>query len=665
MHDISKIRNFGIIAHIDAGKTTTTERLLYLTGVLKHSGSVDEGTAYTDWLLEEKEHGITIKSAAVKCRWKDIYFNIIDTPGHIDFSSEVHRSLRVLDSTLTIICGVSGVQAQTINISGKSSSLKLPGIIFINKMDRTGASFEPILKQISEKLKQKPLPVAIPYYDNNMYSGIIDIVNLKYIDINSNHHNIPENAEELALIFREEMLDTLSINDDLIAESILSGKLENSDIIKSIRRQTTSNIITPVICGSSLINSGIDLLADSILHYLPSPLDSVKKEGFNSNNKLSEQSNILMYIFKTVSSSKDNTRFYYARIYSGRISKGEKLFNITNPTENNIEIINIYDPDIHDLSEKTKAESGEIVIITSSSLLKSGDTLSNKSISAPLEKIHFPDPVFYIKLESSNFDELSKFHQVKTAYLLDDPTLRYKDDPVTGEPLIGGIGELQIDIFLEMLRNNHKLNLRAIQPQVAYRVTPERNYIETIDSEILFEGTSRNISITFEIKESDDSKNTVILENNCLNFITAAYPDSNSTGNIIKTLEECLISSDCGPYPFINTILKVKEIKTGFIPLNILTAGLTKILSSKLSDINTKLLQPIMKVIIITDMIYTGIITNDIKSRKGLIADIEGNNEKSIIISKIPMKNLFGYANDIRNITKGNADFSILFSDYS
>jgi len=651
LHDISKIRNFGIIAHIDAGKTTTTEKLLLLTGVIKHSGRVDEGTAYTDWLYEEKKHGITIKSAAIKCKWHTNEFNIIDTPGHIDFSSEVHRSLRVLDSTVTIICGISGIQAQTQHVTAKAKEYELPGLIFINKLDREGASFESVLKQIEERFNYRTLPIIIPYYTRGKFNGIIDIIELHYFTPTSNTpQNIPEDYTDVVEIYRDLLFDTLSLHDDKLLEKLLHKKSTLEDIKESIRKQTINKLITPVLCGSSINNIGIYHLAESIKNYLPSPDESLKRNGFNTTNSNNLK---LLYIFKTISSASHSKPLFYARIYKGKITKNDVIWNPDNSIE--YKILQIFEPDIQNHTEIESAETGDIVIILLDLPAKSGDTLSDKSNHALLEKIHFPEPVLYVKIETNTYEDKLKFNQIKDAYLLDDPTLRYKEDPLTGETLIGGIGELQIEIFIEMIKNNHKLYVKQGKPQIAYRVCPIEKTIKTIRSQILFEGEAKTININLTIEEILSPKNSNEIQ----------LPDTQKKDILINEIHKCLLSSDCGPYPFINTRVTIDSISNDNINETVLYAGITKIILSELKNITTKKLEPIMNVIIETEREYTGAVTGDIQSRKGSIIDIMSKNQHSIIYSKIPMKNLFGYSTHIRDITAGTSDFSIIFSEYT
>ncbi len=654
MHDISKIRNFGIIAHIDAGKTTTTEKLLLLTGVIKRSGRVDEGTAYTDWLYEEKEHGITIKSAAIKCNWHTNEFNIIDTPGHIDFSSEVHRSLRVLDSTVTIICGVSGIQAQTQHVTAKAKEYELPGLIFINKLDREGASFELVLKQIEEKFNYTILPLVIPYYYQGKFNGIIDIIELHYFNLTSNTpHSIPEDYTDVVEIYRESLFDTLSLHDDKLLEKLLHKQSSLEDIKESIRKQTINKSVTPVICGSSINNIGIYHLAESIRNYLPSPDESLKRNGFNTTDTSNSNNVKLLYIFKTISSTSHSKPFFYARIYKGIITKNDIVWNPGNSIE--YKILQIFEPDIHNETEIEYAETGDIVIISLDLPAKSGDTLSDKNNHALLEKINFPDPVLYVKIETDTYEDKLKFNEIKDAYLLDDPTLRYKEDSLTGETLIGGIGELQIEIFIEMLQNNHKLYIKQGKPQIAYRVCPIEKTNKTIKSQILFEGEAKTITLNLTIEEILTSKNS----NEIL------LPDSQTKDLLTNEINTCLLSSDCGPYPFINTRITINSISHDYLNDTVLHAGITKIILSELKNCTTKKLEPVMNVIIETQREYTGAVTGDIQSRKGSIIDIQSKNQHSIIYSKIPMKNLFGYSTHIRDITAGTSDFSIIFSEYT
>ena len=344
---------------------------------------------------------------------------------------------------------------------------------------------------------------------------------------------------------------------------------------------------------------------------------------------------------------------FYARIYKGKITKNDVIWNPDNSIE--YKILQIFEPDIQNHTEIESAETGDIVIILLDLPAKSGDTLSDKSNHALLEKIHFPEPVLYVKIETNTYEDKLKFNQIKDAYLLDDPTLRYKEDPLTGETLIGGIGELQIEIFIEMIKNNHKLYVKQGKPQIAYRVCPIEKTIKTIRSQILFEGEAKTININLTIEEILSPKNSNEIQ----------LPDTQKKDILINEIHKCLLSSDCGPYPFINTRVTIDSISNDNINETVLYAGITKIILSELKNITTKKLEPIMNVIIETEREYTGAVTGDIQSRKGSIIDIMSKNQHSIIYSKIPMKNLFGYSTHIRDITAGTSDFSIIFSEYT
>ena len=512
MTTINSIRNFGIIAHIDAGKTTTTERILFLTGATYKIGEVDEGTTITDWMDEERERGITITSAAVSCNWKNSLFHIIDTPGHVDFTAEVQRSLRVLDGAVVVFCGVAGVQTQSETVWKQADNYNIPRIVLINKLDRAGASFENVLTDIQKKLNVLPIPLNIPYYENDLLTGVIDLVTMKLVKFEEKGkikeiNNIPANQIRIAEHQRENLINELTKHDDKLLELALNSNIDETLIIKSIRNCTLKKYFIPVLAGSSLKNIGIPLLLDAIGYYLPSPSDIgsikgyfIKKDKWD-NIIYNVESRPIVYVFK-IQFHREKGILAFVRIYSGKIKNGDNLFNPRTKKKERIQdLLKIY-ADKHERIEE--ASAGDIVCLSGIKNIVTGDTLCLEHNQVVLETLKFPEPVIFVKVEAKNAIDKEKFNSAKDHLLIEDPTLSYQEDAQTGQTLVGGMGELHIQIFLERIKKNYGIELKSGSPQVAYKETPKKSGTYNFDFDKKIEGNVQaciNNSLDFSRRE--------------------------------------------------------------------------------------------------------------------------------------------------------------------
>jgi len=661
------IRNFGIIAHIDAGKTTTTERILYLSGSTYKIGEVDDGTTITDWMLEEKEHGITITSAAVSCLWNNSMFHLIDTPGHVDFTAEVQRSLRVLDGAVVVFCGVSGVQTQSETVWKQADKYNIPRIVFINKLDRLGANFDFVIKDIKKKLKAVTLPVTIPLYKNDNLKEIINLITMKKLSFKEDGNineivGLTNDETKYAEKYKEEMINTLTNFDDKILELALSDCLKEEDLIKAIRKGAIERKFIPVFAGSSLKNIGIPPLLDAIEHYLPSPDDIGFINGFNSKKEIWEKilfksdSDLVAYIFK-VQFSREKGIIAFLRVYSGKFKNGDSLFNPrTKKRERVQDLLKVFADKFERIDH---VSAGDIVTVSGLKDVKTGDTLCRENYQVLLENITFPEPVIFMTIETKNALEKEKLNTAIDAFLLEDPTIVFKEDKDTGQTLIGGMGELHIQIILERMKNQYKLDLRCGHPQVAYKETPKNSTSYTYVFNQKIEGNIQHVTLTLEITPDERTKGNLIK-----NELDKKQSDIFSS--IEKGITNGLNSGPEGAYPVTDSVITIKDIeydqsKTSPVAVeacaNICTGYL-------LREAKTILLEPIMKLEISTPVEFTGTIIGDLQSRNGIILNVHKTGDVDVIIAKASLKVMFGYTTSLRSLSQGKATFTMEFLLY-
>lgn len=659
----NKIRNFGVIAHIDAGKTTTTERILYITQSSSYIGKVEEGTTITDYLYEEKEHGITIQSAAVKCAWKETVFNLIDTPGHIDFMVEVDRSLKVLDSAIVIICGQSGIQAQTENVCRQAHDSQKPLLIYINKLDKPEANFKRVLHELQERPEYTILPIVIPYYENNTLKGVVDLIHQKLIlpGMPDKIMEIPSSIIKESTFYRKMLLDTLTNYDDSLLEKIIQQKDTEEDLIASIRKLTIENKITPLLAGSSIQNIGLSSLVDAVANFLPSPADRPIISCFRSTGEkqllhLENEKKTILYIFKNIYHP-DYGEMLFIKIYAGTLNTENSLFYL--PTGDPVFITSLFSPFADTFCPLNSAVAGDIVVITVNCevSLKTGETLC----SAPclgkeyisLEPPVFPTPVIFLKIEPENSEDYDHFLTVKEQLLLEDPTLSYKEDPITGDGILGGMGELHLEIFMERMKNNHGIYLRSGKPEVILKEKADEIYQKKIIMELPFGVSEKTIHAEMEIEISPSATNS---QNTIINHsgIPKAEEISNS---ILKNGLE---------HEIIDTMVQLShfKIEKQSIPVGIQYAAISKLFQTALKEVKRKIVEPYMRIEIFSKPESTGIIIRDLLRKKGTIDDISRIESFDKIIAKLPMKNLFGYATHFRSLTCGHGSFSFLLCGY-
>ncbi len=661
MSEIKKIRNIGIIAHIDAGKTTTTERFLYYTGKTYKIGEVDEGTAVMDWMDQEKERGITITAAATTCFWKGYKINIIDTPGHVDFTAEVERSLRVLDGAIGIFCGVGGVQSQSETVWRQSEKYKIPRLIFINKLDRMGADFFKVIEEIKVKLKSLPLVMNIPVYDKDeKFIGLIDVLEEKEVIYKGNYETeaevkdvSKENLEKLEH-YRKILIEMVAEVDDYLMEKYIEGKeITKSEIKRGIRKGTIENKFFPTFCGSALKNKGTLFLLDGIVNYLPSPVDRGKIYGFSIDGKekierIPDENQPLSAIVFKVHNDIHLGRILYTRIYSGKIKKGQRVFNSTrNIKEKLLRLLEVH---ANKYQEKDEGKAGEIVALIGMKKTYTGDTICEQSHPIIFEPLEFPEPVIYVAVEPKTRAQQEDVYTALSKITEEDPTIKLKVDPETGQTIVMGMGELHIEVIIERLRRESKLEVKTGKPQVAYRETitisstGEGKFIKQTGTKGIYghvvlqiEPLERGRKFIFESKVSSDKIPP--------EFIPA----------IEEGVKEGMEVGALAGFPVID--VKTIVIDGSFHPTDsdevAYKIASTIAFRNAYQKASPILLEPIMKVEITVPEEFLGEIINDLNFRKGKIDNIETHKNLKVIVSRIPLRKIFGYTTVLRSLTQG------------
>jgi elongation factor G len=661
---MEKIRNIGIIAHIDAGKTTTTEKLLFYTGKIYKMGEVDEGTAVMDWLDQERERGITIFSAVTTCYWRKHKINIIDTPGHVDFTVEVERSLRVLDGAIGIFCGVGGVQPQSETVWRQSDKYKIPRIVYINKMDRVGADFYRVTEDIKDTLGADVVVMQIPVTAKGEFIGIIDVLGKKaffYPDEKetfAEEREIPQEFESEAERYYQLIVEKAADIDEKIMGKYLHGEKIESEFLKgAIRKGTVECKLFPVFCGSSLKNRGAILLLDAIVDYLPSPVDRGGIEGINPVSgkeeifRPSEEEKMSAYIFKIFNDLKAG-KIFYTRIYSGKIKKGQTVYN---PTTNTSErVMRILEVHANKYQEKEEAVAGNIVALTGFKKSYNGNTISEKKHPILLEEAKFPEPVIYIAVEPKVKSDLEKVYTTLLKITDEDPTVKLRTDSETGQVIIMGMGELHIEVIAERLKREHKLNIRLGKPEVAYR--------ETITCSAKGEGKFIKQSggkghyghVVLKIEPLPRGEKFVFdnLANN--NDIPKEFTSSMEAG-----IKEAMESGPLVGAP----VMDVKVVVTGGsshpvdsneIAYKIAASIAFKDAIKKASHI---LLEPIMNIEVSIPEEFMGEVLSDLVRRDGKIEHVKTNVGIKIVNGTIPLRSVFGYATVLRSLTQGRGNY--------
>ncbi|MCD4817227.1 MAG: elongation factor G [Candidatus Cloacimonetes bacterium] len=675
--DISIIRNIGIMAHIDAGKTTTTERILFYSGIIHKMGEVHDGNAVMDWMIQEKERGITITSAVTTCLWNEKKINIIDTPGHVDFTAEVERSLRILDGVIAIFCAVGGVEPQTETVWFQADKYKVPRIAFINKLDRSGADFDSVVDKIHDRLTKNALPVQIPIGLEDNFEAIIDLLSMKayYFDkddqgINYYSKQIPNSYLEIAQTSRDALIEHLAEYDDEVMMKYLDGmKITEQDLSKVIRKATISKQFVPILCGSSLKNKGVQLLLNAITNYLPSPLEVPAVSALNKKSKETVEIHpeinapFSALVFK-VQIDKYLGKIFYIRVYSGSLKKGESVFNQTNGKRERIaRMLQIHSNKKKDVWELV---AGDIVAIAGPKFVKTGDTLTSQNFNIQLADINFPDSVISQAIEpKTKADEkalMETLHKLEE----EDPTFKVSQNKETGQTLISGMGELHLEIIIDRLRREFNVKANVGKPQVAYKETigneiiGEGEFIRELNGKGQFAVVKMKLS---PLTKEDISENKLIYQNSITDeIIHKQYWDCIESAALNACLDGPLINS---PVEGIKVELidgKYHEVDSNETAFSIATS---LAVNNALRKAKGHIMEPVMLVNVITPEDFVGDIIGDINSKRGKIEKIyTKENSKQEIISEIPMSELFGYSTRLRSLSQGRAIYTMEYLKY-
>lgn len=678
LRDLTYTRNIGIFAHIDAGKTTTTERILYYTGINYKIGEVDEGTATMDWMPQEQERGITITSAATTVFWnvekKEYKINIIDTPGHVDFTVEVERSLRVLDGGVAIFCGVGGVQPQSETVWRQANKYKVPRVTYINKMDRNGADFFRVVKQIKEKLGANPIPVQIPIGYEDDFRGVVDLVKNKAyqwekssLGVNYKEIPIPEDLIPTVSSYRQNLIEgAAEEREDLLNKYTTDpASLTEDDIIAALRKATLELRITPVLCGSSFRNQAVQCLIDAIVYYLPSPLDIPPVKGINPFTQKEEVRNtdisspFSALAFK-IASEDYLGKLVFFRVYSGSLTEGSIILNAaTNKKERISKLMQMH-------SNKQKhldlIEAGDIGAASGFKEIRTGDTLCSEKSPILLESIDFPEPVISMAVEPRTQLDIEKLYSSLIKYTEEDPTFKIKVDEETGQIVVSGMGELHLEIIFDRLKRENKIECNKGKPQVAYKEALSA----TIEHREIYckqtGGKGKFADILFEIGPVDAGVKGLQF----INLVKGGNIPKMYIPAIETGFKTSMQNGVLGGFPVDNLKVVIKDGSTHPVDTDNLSFEICAKMGFREASKKAKpiLLEPIMKLEVITPEEYLGEVSSDLNRRRAILDSIEARIGEQILKAKVPLSEMFGYVTILRSLTSGRALSTMEFSHY-
>jgi len=670
---IDKVRNIGIMAHIDAGKTTTTERILYYTGKTHRIGEVHDGAATMDWMEQEKERGITITSAATTCFWNNHQINIIDTPGHVDFTVEVERSLRVLDGAVALFCAVGGVEPQSETVWRQADKYGVPRIAFVNKMDRIGADFYNAVGMMKERLGANAVPINLPIGEGDMFVGVIDLIqnNARMYHEDSlgttyDEIDIPKDLKEIANKYRTQMLEAVSDVDDTLLEKYLEGKEITPDEIKNVLRRATIELkIVPVLCGSSFKNKGVQKLLDAVVDFLPSPVDLKEIEahhiGMNDivKRKIDENEKFTALAFKIMNDPYVGKLTFF-RVYSGTLSSGSYVFNsVSGKKERISRLLQMHANHREEISE---VRAGDIAAAVGLKFTKTGDTLCTENDPVVLERMTFPEPVIQIAIEPKTKADQDKLSEALSKLSDEDPTFKVKVDEETGQTLISGMGELHLEIIVDRMKREFKVEANIGKPQVAYR--------ETITKSVQAEGKFVKQSggrgkyghVWIELSPNEPGKGYEFISAIVGGVVPKEYIPAVSQG-----IQDAMKNGVIAGFQMVDIKAKLydgsyHDVDSDEISFRV--AG-SMAFQAAARKANPVLLEPIMSVEVITPEEYLGDVMGDLNSRRGKIEGFSARKDAQVIKAFVPLSEMFGYATILRSMTQGRALYTMQFDHYA
>ncbi|MDR3152480.1 MAG: elongation factor G [Bifidobacteriaceae bacterium] len=677
--NLKNVRNIGIMAHIDAGKTTTTERILYYTGVNYKIGETHDGESTMDWMDQEKERGITITSAATTCYWKDKQINIIDTPGHVDFTVEVERSLRVLDGSVAVFDGKEGVEPQSETVWRQADKYNVPRICFINKMDKLGADFYFSVQTIKDRLKAKPIVIQLPIGAENSFRGVVDIIEQKayvWSDNDSEHGakydiiDIPEDLKEKVTKTRAELLEICAETSEELLEKYLAGEELSVDEIKhAIRQLTINSEAYPVLCGSAAKDKGIQPMLDAVLDFLPSPLDVPPVQGHDvvDKEKVLERKSDQAEPFSALAFKVAAHPFYgkltYIRVYSGKVSQGE---TVANSTKNKKERIGkIFQMHSNKENQIEEALAGHIYAFIGLKDVTTGDTLCSANNEIILESMSFPEPVIDVAIEPKTKSDQEKLSLAIQKLAEEDPTFRVRHDPESGQTVIGGMGELHLDILVERMKREYKVEANVGNPQVAYRETIKKAVENVEYTHKKQSGGAGQFAKVLVSIEPIDLESEELYE--FVNKITGGHIPREYIPSVDTGIREAMENGVLAGFPVVGvkaTLLDGQTHDVDSSELAFKIAG-ASVFRDAARQADVTLLEPIMDVEVRTPEEYMGDVIGDINSRRGIIQQMSDATGVKVVDAKVPLSEMFGYIGDLRSKTQGRAMYTMQFDSYA
>ncbi len=669
---IEKVRNIGIAAHIDAGKTTTTERILYYTGISHKIGEVHEGAATMDWMEQEKERGITITSAATTCFWRDHQINIIDTPGHVDFTIEVERSMRVLDGAVAVFCAVGGVQPQSETVWRQANKYHVPRIVFVNKMDRIGADFFEVERQIRDRLKANPVPIQIPIGAEDNFRGVVDLVEMRGIvwddeTMGAKYEviEIPEELKDKAQEYREKLIEAVAETDEELLEKYLGGEeLTVEEIKKGIKKGTLDMSITPMLCGSAFKNKGVQTLLDAVVDYLPAPteVDWIKgidpKTGEEVSVESTDNGPFAALAFKIMTDPFVG-QLSFIRVYRGQISSGSYVLNSTKEKKERVgRLLKMHANKREEIKELPAGEIGAVVGLK---YTLTGDTLCDENHPVILEKMEFPEPVISVAVEPKTKADQEKMATALAKLAEEDPSFRVHTDEETGQTIISGMGELHLEIIVDRMKREFKVDAEVGQPQVAYRET-----IKTpVDQEYKYAkqtgGRGQYGHVFIKLEPQEPGKGYEFVNN-----ITGGVIPKEYIPAVDKGIQEAMQNGVVAGYPVVDVKATLydgsyHEVDSSEMAFKIAGSMAFKEAAKKANPV---LLEPIMKVEVEVPEEYMGDVIGDINRRRGQVQSMEDRGGNKIVNAMVPLAEMFGYSTDLRSFTQGRGTYSMEFDHY-
>lgn len=666
------MRNIGIMAHIDAGKTTTTERILYYTGKIHRIGEIDDGAATMDWMQQEQERGITIQSAATTTYWRNHQINIIDTPGHVDFTAEVERSLRVLDGAVAVICAVGWVQPQTETVWKQADAFDVPRICFVNKMDRVGADFFGALNDVHEKFGCECVALEIPIGAGAEFEGVIDLLAMKEIRWDAESEGESFTASDIALSrraladeWRERLIDAVAASDDALMELYLDGGDISDDMLRAaLRKGTIRRAFVPFLCGSSRHNTGVQPLIDAIVDYLPSPLDIKPATGFHT--KRNEEIEVpcketgvpLGLVFK-IQHDREAGSLCYVRMYSGRIKTGDQVFNVGKKKRERVNrILRMHSNKSEPLDS---VSAGDIAVFIGLKLAQTGDTIGSEGMPILLENLTFPEPVISVAIEPETLSDRDKLKETLEILSHEDPTFTSRDDAETGQLIISGMGELHLDVLVTRMRDDFKVQARVGAPQVTYResVTTEASHTERFAKNIAGKDTTAGITLTARPRGQGEG-----------NLCMCSVRHGDIPEEIFEAVRSCIAGCfgsgikygyPCADIEIEVTALEYDELASTTFAFEACAA---RAFDAVCSAAEPALLEPVMQVDIVCPKEFVGDAMGQVTQRGGIIQSMESKPSGDVIFAQAPMAKMFGFSTNLRSVTQGRASFSMTFSHF-